>query len=64
MRPGRAIITAKGLDTKNTKIKILSISKNGLINNDTLNKYNVSQYKNLMIVSHPDDETLWGGAHL
>ena len=64
LRPGRAIITAKGLDTKNTKIKILSISKNGLINNDTLNKYNVSQYKNLMIVSHPDDETLWGGAHL
>lgn len=29
-----------------------------------LNKLNLSGVKNLMIVAHPDDDTLWGGAHL
>lgn len=29
-----------------------------------LEKQNLSQVKHLMIVAHPDDETLWGGAHL
>lgn len=27
-------------------------------------KIDISNAKNLMIVAHPDDETLWGGAHL
>ena len=44
---------------KCTQIKVLSISNNGLISNYTLEKYNVSQYQKVMIVSHPDDETLW-----
>ena len=64
MRPGNAIITASGLDGKYTHIKILAISNNGFISNYTLNQYNVSEYKKLMIVAHPDDETLWGGANL
>ena len=64
IRPGSAIITASGLDGKNTLIKILAISNNGFISNCTLNHYNASQYKKLMIVAHPDDETLWGGANL
>ena len=64
VRPGSAIITALGLDGKSTHIKILAISNNGFINNYTLNQYNASQYKKLMIVAHPDDETLWGGANL
>ena len=64
IRPGSAIITASGLDGKNTHIKILAISNNGFINNSILNQYNASQYRKLMIVAHPDDETLWGGAHL
>jgi hypothetical protein len=64
VRPGSAIITASGLDGKNTHIKILAISNNGFISNSTLNHYNASQYKKLMIVAHPDDETLWGGANL
>ena len=64
IRPGNAIITASGLDGKNTHIKILAISKKGFISNFTLNQYNASQYKKLMIVAHPDDEALWGGANL
>ena len=64
MRPGSSIITASGLDGKKTSIKILVISNNGFISNFTLNQYNASQYKKLMIVAHPDDETLWGGANL
>jgi len=64
VRPGNAIITASGLDGKNAHIKILAISNNGFISNITLNRYNASQYRKLMIVAHPDDETLWGGANL
>jgi len=64
IRPGSSIITASGLDGKKTNIKILAISNNGFITNFTLNQYNISQYKKLMIVAHPDDETLWGGANL
>ena len=64
IRPGNAIVTASGLDGKNTLIKIFAISNNGFINNSILNQYNASQYKKLMIVAHPDDETLWGGANL
>ena len=29
-----------------------------------LAQLDLSQAKKLMIVAHPDDETLWGGAHL
>ena len=64
LRPGSAIITAEGLDGKSTQIKVLSISNKGLISNYTLEQYNVSQYQKVMIVAHPDDETLWGGANL
>jgi len=64
IRPGNALITASGLDGKNTHIKILAVSKKGFISNFTLNQYNASQYKKLMIVAHPDDEALWGGANL
>ena len=47
-----------------TKIKVLSISKKGLLKNYRLDIHNSNKYDNLMIVAHPDDETLWGGAHL
>jgi len=33
------------------------------INND-LSDINLNKAKSLMIVAHPDDETIWGGAHL
>ena len=29
-----------------------------------LKKIDFSKYNKLMIVAHPDDETLWGGGHL
>ena len=29
-----------------------------------LRKINLKDVNNLMIVAHPDDESLWGGAHL
>ena len=64
IRPGNAIITAYGLDKKSIQIVVISISINGLINNYILDMYNASQYKNVMIVAHPDDEILWGGANL
>ena len=64
MRPGNAIITASGLDDKSTHIKVLANSKNGFISNYTLVQYNASQYNKVMIVAHPDDEILWGGANL
>ena len=38
--------------TKNDRLKI------------KLNKLNLKNVNNLMIVAHPDDESLWGGAHL
>ena len=64
IRPGSSIIKASGLDDNFDQIKVFSISNNGLINNCTLNKLNLSNYNNVMIVAHPDDETLWGGANL
>ena len=64
LRPGNAVISASGLGNKTIQIKVLSMSNNGFISNFTLNKLNASQNKNVMIVAHPDDEVLWGGANL
>ena len=64
LRPGKAIITISQLNNIITKFDVTAISSNGLINNYTLDKYNASLYKKVMIVAHPDDETLWGGANL
>lgn len=36
----------------------------GLINDDLLNSLSLAKCTKLMIVAHPDDDTLWGGAHL
>ena len=64
IRPGHAIVTAFGQNNKLIKIKVISISTNGLLKKNTLDKYNASLYKKIMIVAHPDDETLWGGSNL
>lgn len=34
------------------------------ITKEELDKLELDKYNNLMIVAHPDDETIWGGAHL
>jgi LmbE family N-acetylglucosaminyl deacetylase len=64
IRPGKAIITIKGFNNIKKKIKVISIPSKGLISNNTLIMNNATLFKNLMIVAHPDDETLWGGANL
>ena len=64
LRPGNAVITAKTLDKKVAKIKVISKSDSGLVSNRILKKYKAYKYDNVMIVAHPDDETLWGGAHI
>ena len=59
-------ITATSADNKNLTctwhIKITA--KNGFISKSTLNNLNLTVIDKVMIVAHPDDETLWGGAHL
>lgn len=62
--PGKSIITISGLKNRIMKIKVLSVPVNGTISNNTLKKSHAEQFKNVMIVAHPDDETLWGGANL
>ena len=62
--PGKANITISGLNNKNFIIQVLSVPNNGLISNNILKLNNADNFKNLMIVAHPDDEVLWGGGHL
>ena len=64
LRPGNALITAKTMDGKIAQIQVISKSDNGLVTTKMLETYHAKNYKNLMIVAHPDDETLWGGANL
>ena len=64
IRPGNAIITAYQLGYKSAKLNVISKSTEGLINRNILDLYNANKFKNIMIVAHPDDETLWGGANL
>ena len=64
LRPGKAIITINGDNNRINIIRVLSVPSNGLISNYTLKINNAEKFKNLMIVAHPDDETLWGGANL
>lgn len=63
-RPGFAIITAQTPQGKKTDIKVIAKVKDGFLTNKSLDDYNLKHTKNLMIVAHPDDESLWGGAHL
>ena len=64
IRPGKATISIYQQDNIITTVRFLAISNNGFISNFILGKYNASHYKKLMIVAHPDDEILWGGANL
>ena len=64
LRPGNAIISAKGLDNRSSTIKVKSLANNGLIDINMLKNLEANKYDNLMIVAYPDDEILWGGANL
>ena len=65
IRPGTVYIV---LRTKNKKeiamVKIVSIIKKGFVTDKLLKSYGADDCDKLMIVAHPDDEALWGGAHL
>lgn len=52
-----------------TFLTLLIVSIDVTLNKDTklaikLNSINLDDIDNLMVVAHPDDETLWGGVHL
>lgn len=59
-------ITATSADNKSLTctwhIKITA--SKGFISKSTLDNLNLTVIDKVMIVAHPDDETLWGGAHL
>lgn len=52
--------------TKEKKQIILTIPNETIIEQKEENTVAIieKEYNNLMIVAHPDDETIWGGAHL
>lgn len=65
LRPGKATITVKTKSQKKTSSFDLEIiATKGFLSNDILGKINLDGTNKLMIVAHPDDETLWGGRHL
>lgn len=58
-------VTASTKDGKFSAKYILTVKKTtGYITKSMLDKLNLSSIDNLMIVAHPDDESLWGGSHL
>lgn len=64
-RPGFVVVTATSQRTKKVaKTNVNIKSDNGLINNQLLSSLPLQNAQKLMIVAHPDDETLWGGGHL
>lgn len=65
IRPGVATIQMKSKDSKvAATLKVNVISSNGLLTQEKLLSSGINSAKKLMIVAHPDDETLWGGGHL
>ena len=64
LRPGNSIITVSGLDNKSIQINVIAISNKGFLRDYTLDLYKANEFNKIMIVVHPDDEILWGGAAL
>ncbi len=59
------LITATSNDGGYVDSYELKITANtGYLTKADLDKLNLKSYNKLMIVAHPDDETLWGGYHL
>ncbi len=58
-------ITATSVDGSYSASYELKISEtNGSLSKNDLDRLGLAGTENVMIVAHPDDETLWGGAHL
>ncbi len=64
LRPGSAIIKVTNNYGNETRIRVTAVLTEGFITDKDLKNLELDKYDNLMIVAHPDDETLWGGAHL
>lgn len=65
VRPGVVTINAKAKGKKiRTSIRVHVVCNNGLLTKQKLINAGIMNSSKLMIVAHPDDETLWGGGHL
>ncbi|MCI9081534.1 MAG: hypothetical protein HFI70_04290 [Lachnospiraceae bacterium] len=62
----KVTITATSIDNKNIScsLTIKITATNGFIKKSTLDDLDLTTIDKVMFVAHPDDETLWGGAHL
>lgn len=64
-RPGTVQIKAASADKKYSVTTTLHIGAGkGFVSKAMLSNLDIDDCTNLMIVAHPDDETIWGGAHL
>ncbi|MCM1179170.1 MAG: Ig-like domain-containing protein [Clostridium sp.] len=65
-KKGKAVIKVTAVSNKLATAKCtITVSENkGYITKQMLDKLDLKDVDNLMIVAHPDDETLWGGGHL
>ena len=66
LRPTEGVdITATSKDSGLSKTWTIKITaNNGTVTKAMLDKLQLNDVENIMIVTHPDDESLWGGAHL
>lgn len=64
-RPGYVTVSYKDeVSKKEKKLKLIVKCDSGFINQTLLQNSGINDCQKLMIVAHPDDETLWGGGHL
>ncbi len=65
IRPGTVYIVLRTKDKRLVaQVKIVAPIKKGFVTEKLLKSYGADDCDKLMIVAHPDDESLWGGAHL
>lgn len=64
VRLGTAKLVAVTRNGSKAEVKVTVASKKGMLTAATLRNYGAAGCKKLMIVAHPDDETLWGGGHM
>lgn len=66
LRPGSSTITAKTCDgTRIAAVIHVTVNiDNGFLTKADLDALDLSSYDNLMIVAHPDDETIFGGSQM
>lgn len=66
LRPTEGVdITATSVDSRISKTWTIKITaNNGTVTKAMLDKLKLDDVDHVMIVTHPDDESLWGGAHL